>query len=611
MAKKQTGIYEWAAKGMNCTTGCKNSCQYCLGRGTRILLANGRTKPIEEVQIGDKLLAFKKGTSDSKGEYVESKVLNQWSSQQPALEIYVEDGRRVITSANHRWLTNRGWKFTTGCMVGSGQRPYLTTSPNSGIYSIGQLDNEVPSEPSLDYMEGYLCGIINGDGTVGEYFYEGPLRNNHIRAFRLAMKDTEALDRAELYLRYLGIVPHRFSFNPGNGKLALPAIQTNDTKNFERITELLKVRREPEFLRGFIAGIFDAEGTGGSDTPVLRIFNSDEAILSTTQAALTMFGFKTVRDDKAGGTNSNVSDIRVRGGTTEAIRFYNTFGPSISRKLKVIGTCYWNGTARIKSVCNLGKEVEMFDLTTSSGTFIAEGLFSHNCYARKMAVLRKEISTFSEWAERPRSKRNQKEEQKKYNGVIMVPTTHDIFPENFGDCKDLILNLLHAGNELLITSKPRLSCMPQLYDCLDDYKDKITFRFTIGCRNNQILKVWEPGAPSFEERLACLVMAFALGYKTSVSMEPMLDAENAPSDAMYLHPYCTGDIWIGKMNKIAERVGGVSRDEIKRIEHGQRDESIRLIYNELKNVPRIQWKDSIKEVIGLSLQEPTPTHGRG
>jgi len=214
-----------------------------------------------------------------------------------------------------------------------------------------------------------------------------------------------------------------------------------------------------------------------------------------------------------------------------------------------------------------------------------------------MAILRREISTFAEWTEMPRSKRNQKDERKLYGGIIMVPTTHDIFPENFSECKGVIMNLLGAGNEVLITSKPRLSCMLQLYDCLEDYKDKVIFRFTIGCRNNEILKTWEPGAPPFEERFSCLVAAFTLGYKTSVSMEPMLDSPNVVSDAMYLHPYCTGDIWIGKMNKIAERVGGVTREEIRRIEEGQRDEHIFRIYNELKDTPRIQWKDSIKEVV--------------
>ena len=69
-----------------------------------------------------------------------------------------------------------------------------------------------------------------------------------------------------------------------------------------------------------------------------------------------------------------------------------------------------------------------------------------------------------------------------------------------------------------------------------------------------------------------------------------------------LEPCVTDTIWFGKLNGIKSRVvAGTSQSEIDRIESGQTDDAIRLLYSDLKSEPKVRWKESYKSVIGLDL----------
>jgi len=225
----------------------------------------------------------------------------------------------------------------------------------------------------------------------------------------------------------------------------------------------------------------------------------------------------------------------------------------------------------------------------------------HYCYAKRLSILRKDFTTYKDWSKHIGIRRKEPKEHKKFDGTVMFPSTHDIFPENLELCCEVIANLLEARNTVLIVSKPRVSCISRILKEFEDYKDKILFRFTIGCSDDRILKTWEPGAPDFAERFACLVLAHENGFKTSVSMEPMLDSSNVIKDFNKLSPYVTDSIWIGKMNRISDRVTGIPVAEKKRIREGQTDSKIIKIYGALKDEPKVKWKESFKKVLGLDI----------
>ncbi|HJZ38537.1 MAG TPA: radical SAM protein [Solirubrobacterales bacterium] len=289
--------------------GCTHACVFCLDGATPILLADGRSKPLADVRVGDAIYGTVKRGNYRRYEVTE--VLAHWATRKPGYRITLEDGTELIASGDHRFLTDRGWRYVTGTEAGPGQRPFLTT--NNKLMGIGSLGR--PGEENKEYRRGYLCGMIRGDGSIGSYSYERPgrTRDDHHR-FRLALTDAEALGRSRDYLAAAGIRTDEFEFLRGSDRhRPMRAIRTSSHEDVGRVRGLIERPRDPsaDWHRGFLAGTFDA---GGS-----------------------------------------IAGIALK-------------SPA---KLGVV------------SIEPLGKEVEMFDISTGTEDFIADGVVSHNCFARK------------------------------------------------------------------------------------------------------------------------------------------------------------------------------------------------------------------------------------
>lgn len=186
----------------------------------------------------------------------------------------------------------------------------------------------------------------------------------------------------------------------------------------------------------------------------------------------------------------------------------------------------------------------------------------------------------------------------------MFPTAHDIIDDNLEASVKVIGNLLAAGNRVLVVSKPSVSCIERICNSFEQDRGRILFRFTITARDEDMLSFWEPGAPAYRERLHALELASTRGYETSVSIEPLLDAPDIGGLVADVSPFVSHSIWIGKMNKIAQRVeidNEQTEAEVRRIEEEQIDSRIVALYQSLKDHPLIRWKESIKKVVGIEL----------
>jgi len=229
------------------------------------------------------------------------------------------------------------------------------------------------------------------------------------------------------------------------------------------------------------------------------------------------------------------------------------------------------------------------------------------CYARFNAIKRYKIVEPGLWRQETVNSKSMTKKWGKINGRIMFPTTHDITPAILPDATTALENMLRAGNDILIVSKPHLNCIWHLCKKLSnpvDYRKQITFRFTIGACDDDILNYWEPYAPGFTERLASLACADACGFRTSVSCEPLLDPENVIELISTLTKYVNDSIWIGKLNHIDKRVMIETEEDKERVEAlkaWQTDEKVKEIYEFFKTNPLIKWKESYKEIVGLEL----------
>ncbi len=135
------------------------------------------------------------------------------------------------------------------------------------------------------------------------------------------------------------------------------------------------------------------------------------------------------------------------------------------------------------------------------------------------------------------------------------------------------------------------------------------FRFTISARNNEILSFWEPNAPCYEDRVDALIIAHSKGFRTSVSIEPMLDPADIKGLVEDLRSFTTDSMWIGPVKMIRKRTRIDSEEiekEVQKIEAGQTPEKLLEVYNLYKDDPLIKWKGHFRKLlrkIGIEVPE--------
>ena len=365
-------------QSINPYRGCSHSCVYCLRGDTPILMADGSARPIAKVNLGSEIY----GTvpEGSYRRYVKTKVLAHWSVIKPAYRVSLEDGTEIVAGADHRFLTERGWKFVTGGMSGELQRPYLTG--NNKLIGTGKFAEEVDKDS--DYKRGYLCGMIRGDAHLGTHPYRRQNGNwNTLYQFRLALCDDEALYRAQSYLLDFFVVAHEFAFQAASGaRRAMTGIRTAGRWSFEQIYLLIAWPPCPSrsWLAGFLGGIFDAEGSFSDG--ILRISNTNGQIIDWICRCLREFGFRFAVEEPTGNRIRPIKVVRLVGGLREHLRFFHLVDPAISRKLDIEGRAVKSDAPlRVVSIQPVGT-MRLYDITTGTGDFIANGVVSHNCYAR-------------------------------------------------------------------------------------------------------------------------------------------------------------------------------------------------------------------------------------
>jgi DNA repair photolyase len=359
--------------------GCTHGCVYCLSPETPVLCIDGRNRSIGELEPGDEIYGTRR--SGAYRRYVRTVVRDRWSTKKDAYRVTLEDGTELLASGDHRFLTDRGWKFVTGSGHGPLRRPHLT--PNNKLMGMGATSPiEIPAE-SAEFRRGYLCGVIRGDGHVGTYAYDRPGRGrSEVHRFRLALADREALHRAANFLCSFGVETREFAFQAGTAtRREMRAIRVCSKTGVDCVRELIRWpnSRDMAWTRGFLAGIFDAEGSYHRHVP--RIHNTDDEILDRAADGLQSLGFRTTLDDR--NLPNGLRSVRLIGGLKQHVRFFQTVDPAITRKRSIAGTALKSKEPlRIDSLEPIGKRVELVDITTDTGDFIANGVVSHNCFAR-------------------------------------------------------------------------------------------------------------------------------------------------------------------------------------------------------------------------------------
>jgi DNA repair photolyase len=507
--------------------GCSHACVYCTPGDTPVLMADGRIKPIAQVRAGDAIYGTVRRGSYRR--YVPTTVLAHWQTVKPAYRVTLEDGTRLVSSADHRFLTGSGWKYVAGADYGSARRPHLTM--NSELLGVGAFAE--PPKESADYRRGYLCGMIrDGDGHLGIYSYQGLSgTSSDVCQFRLALVDSEALARTSKYLAQDGIATSQITFSAATATRQLTrAIRTQARDQVSTMQWLIEwpAAPSPGWQKGFLAGIFDAEGScsGG----ILRIASTDPSVLGWTRSCLASLGFDVTVERTAQA--NGLTNLRLRGGLRERLRFFHTVDPAITRKRVIDGVAIKSDARlRVVSIEALGLDLPMYDITTGTGDFIANGVVSHNCFARNTHTYL-DMDAGHDFDTQIVVKVNAAERLRhelaapRWRGEhIAMGTNVDCYQRAEGRYQlmpGIISALTRAANPFSILTKGTLllrdiELLAQAAEVTD-----VGLNISVGIVDKELSRLVEPGTPAPERRLAACAALNERGLRCGVLMGPVL-----------------------------------------------------------------------------------------
>jgi DNA repair photolyase len=508
--------------------GCTHACTYCAAGETPVLMADGRTKSLAELRVGNRIYGTTREGRYRR--YVITEVLAHWQTVKPAFRSTLEDGTQFVTSGDHRFLTRRGWKHVTGTMAGRDRRPHLTLGSQllgTGVFGRGPADD-------AEYRRGYLCGMVRGDAHLGSHGYFRPSgRYGLVHQFRLALIDFEALRRTQSYLETFGVQTKEFAYQRAVGeRRELAAIRTQARASVQRIEELVVWPAQPSdgWRRGFLAGIFDADGScsGGA----LRISNTDRPIIDHIKSSLRALGFFYISEPVI-DRRKPLMCIRLLGGLRERLRFFHTVDPAITRKRRIPdGTALKSdANLRVTSIEPLGFDMPMYDITTGTGDFIANGVVSHNCFARNthtyldMDFGRDFDSKVVVKVNAPDLLRKELSSAKWTGEHIAMGTNVDPYQRAEGRyrlMRGIIEALRDAENPFSILTKGSLILrdLDLLRECAE--RTDVGANVSVGSVDRELWRAVEPGTPSPQKRVEVCAKLTEADVGCGVLMAPIL-----------------------------------------------------------------------------------------
>ena len=253
-------------------------------------------------------------------------MLDHWTTIKPAYSLKLEDGTELLTSGDHRFLSDRGWKHV---LYARAERPHLTVEQRAR----GNGRFAYPPRETVDYKRGYLCGMIRGDGHRGCYVYTPPSVGETSRPLPARVHRSRGALRARITCRPRASRRREFLFAEATGRTVRSARWGRN-----RGREVDAIREISDWPGG--APRDGTRGSSpGSSTPrarsavgISRIWNTDETIIDWTLACSEL-GVDVVVEDR----QAREGNVRVRGGLEERLRFYHLTDPAITRKRSIEG----------------------------------------------------------------------------------------------------------------------------------------------------------------------------------------------------------------------------------------------------------------------------------
>jgi hypothetical protein len=139
----------------------------CLDPNTPVLTADLKWVKIKDLRVGQKLVACDEktgvGTGTGARRMRTSEVVKKWKSRRPAFRVTFHDGRSVVCSAEHRWLSRKSQKDPKWRSLGGSGK----STDGREALKVGDYVRSITKfwgEPGLeDYWFG---GMLDGEGSL-------------------------------------------------------------------------------------------------------------------------------------------------------------------------------------------------------------------------------------------------------------------------------------------------------------------------------------------------------------------------------------------------------------------------------------------------------------
>lgn len=353
-------------------SGCNLNCVYCVSGDTQITMSDLTTKSIKDIKIGDEVVAFNEFSEKNKQRKLKTAKVTYVFEPRYVEKLYQIDtiyGNELLVTGEHPLLDGRNQWTTAAELINKKERKIKSVClPN--FNSVKYF--------SEDYKIGYIIACFLGDGMI-RTFIRGNSKSSDIR---FVVKDDEINHRLKNFLNDINFHYNLINFCISKKyNIIREGVRNNTYSDYIKLQTLinnnLNKNTSFEYLRGFLAGIYDCEGSYGKDKQ-LKISNGNPEIIQQIKTALDFFENKYTFNKKSTKKNIQVYDFRL---LSESINsFLKLIYPACSRKRIKYENYSPINIDNIESIKEIDFNDYVYNIETTEHTYIANNILVHNCH---------------------------------------------------------------------------------------------------------------------------------------------------------------------------------------------------------------------------------------
>ena len=364
------------------TEQCNLRCEYCVSGDTLITMSDMSRKPIKEINVGDEILSINENVKNNnkfltfEKTYV-SKIFKPRYVEK-LYHIIMNDSNNLYITGEHPLLTSRKKWITVEKLKikkKNEQKIYTTLFPNNKC-------NE--NNFTKEYMIGYFIACWLGDGSIKKYE-----KSEHYKSttyvVRFVVKDDNIMNFMKQCFDEYKIDVYEYPFCISKKyNIIKNAFISRKKDTYDKLMYLinsnLNKNTNEDYLRGFLAGIYDCEGSYGKDGQ-LKISNGNTEIIQQIKTALDYFGYEyTFKESK---TNVNMQIYNFRLLKKSIISFLENIQPKCLYKITNYDKRFRKYMINsIESITEIDYNDYVYNIETGNHTYIANNIIVHNCYIK-------------------------------------------------------------------------------------------------------------------------------------------------------------------------------------------------------------------------------------